>query len=187
MEQHFALFKNFIFFNEQEKISLAKHTLLLVSNLDLSIARFISSTEPSQNTIMSPKGDTNTNINNTSKIYTNKEFSLDDTLAPLGNLPISDNNNIHNTIMRSSHSRDSSHDKSNITPTKDHGPTPMQDILPLAPIIIPSNNKIDNDSDQSIPVIAIDQPSPSIIPMNTSSTNDLLIKKANKIKKKKSK
>ncbi|RIA80748.1 hypothetical protein C1645_838145 [Glomus cerebriforme] len=47
MEKHFALFKNFLLFQEQEKISLAKYTFLLVSNLDLSIARFIDYSDSS--------------------------------------------------------------------------------------------------------------------------------------------
>ncbi|RIA79393.1 hypothetical protein C1645_840788 [Glomus cerebriforme] len=47
MEQRFTLFNNFLLFPEQEKVAIAKHTLLLVSNLDLSIARFLGSSDPS--------------------------------------------------------------------------------------------------------------------------------------------
>ncbi|RIA88876.1 hypothetical protein C1645_825649 [Glomus cerebriforme] len=142
---------------------------------------------------MSPKVNEITNINNTSKSNVKKDYRYDDASIRLSNIPrigknppsaIHSVNNNNNTVMRMSYLRASPHDQSNITPIEDHETSLMQDVLPLALIIVSSNTISDNVSDQSISVAFIQSSSP-ITPMDTSSTNDPFIKKANKYMKKK--
>ncbi|RIA91124.1 hypothetical protein C1645_822430 [Glomus cerebriforme] len=166
---------------------------------------------------MSPKMDTNINVNNnTSSNYNDhKVYRYDDIPACLGNIPrtgkdplldhdkqhvntdhnntstinaVNHNvNNNNNTEMRELHptSRVNPHENINNNTIEDHKTSPMQDVILLAPINV-SSNIIHNVSNQPTPVNNINSSSLSI-PMDTSSTNDPLIKKANKHKKKKSK
>ncbi|RIA81724.1 hypothetical protein C1645_836539 [Glomus cerebriforme] len=214
MEQHFALFKNFLLFKEQEKISLAKHTLLLISNLDLSITRFIGSSDPSNvlliwliKNLLQAQGDEIqkiklsfsspdhwTNIKNPPK--TGKDPSIinkqhvDDIVidTPVSYLvtPYVNNYNNNSTITRSSYSRGHTHIQKNLTPTEDQVPTPMQDVILLESINVFSNSTSIpiNDDNQSPPDVFA-QPTMSAILMNTSSSNDTLIKKVYNKKKKK--
>ncbi|RIA95692.1 hypothetical protein C1645_733901 [Glomus cerebriforme] len=246
MEQHFCLFKNFLFFSEQEKVALAKHTLLLVSNLDLSIARFIGSSDPSnvlliwlirnllkaqdeeiqniQLSFSSPELWTNiktskledtTNINNTSISNTKYDSKYSDVPSQIGIIPktgkdpppkdtqhVDDviidtttevpvpfiNKNMDNTETRLSYVQDQTRDHIKLLLPKEHVSiaTPMQDITLLAPINVTTNN-YNPIKDSDLPSSS-DSPltSSSIIPMDTSSSNDTLLKKANKKKKKKS-
>ncbi|RIA79851.1 hypothetical protein C1645_839773 [Glomus cerebriforme] len=239
MEKCFALFKNFLNFSEQDKLFLAKHTLLLISNLDLSIARFIGLSEPStilqiwiirtllqaqeekiQNIKLSFSSpdfnmalktskivDTN-NINNmisTNPILDNtncdnnfqlRKFSLNGLDSHINNLNDIDalrddpiKHYVHNNSTRQSDtvtlpSHDSDPSRANIFVPSDHLDDLMQDVIKLKPLVLhPSSNNIVTTMPPSL------NPSPaenSTIPMDTSFSNDSLIKKSNQKKKKNS-
>ncbi|RIA79601.1 hypothetical protein C1645_745807 [Glomus cerebriforme] len=154
--------------------------------------------------------------NNTSNSNDHKVYRYDDTSTRLGNIPrtgkdpplghtkqhmdadlnesSSNNKIIHNvdnhnntkTCESRLSSRISPHENNNNNSIEAYETLPMQDVMLLAPINVSSNTIQDNVNDQPIFVDVINSPSP-IIPMDTSFTNDPLIKKANKHKKKKSK
>ncbi|RIA88635.1 hypothetical protein C1645_826044 [Glomus cerebriforme] len=181
-------------YHKHEKISLAKHTLLLVFNLDLTIARFIGSTEPSNVLLVwlirnlsqiqeekikniklsfsSPglKNLTNlTNLDNTNNInnHNDESPSLSD---------VEDVNNIH--LTRRSRL---SHALTNLTSLdvdlhNIHGISPMQDVIKLDPINVnTSSSKI---MDQT-PVKNTAKVTQDPILMDMSTTNDTLSPKVN--------
>ncbi|RIA96859.1 hypothetical protein C1645_814698 [Glomus cerebriforme] len=95
------------------------------------------------------------------------------------------NNNNNNITSHSSHPRacfSSNTVTTELPHTDAHVVTLMQNIILLEPINISTN--YNNDNDQSS-TVASDYPSNVSILMNTSSTNDTLIKKANNKKMKK--
>ncbi|RIA84645.1 hypothetical protein C1645_831941 [Glomus cerebriforme] len=68
-------------------------------------------------------------------------------------------------------------------PTEDHIPAPMQDIIMLKSLNL-SSSLTDNNNDL-LPLVATTKASTLTIPMDTLSSNDSLIKKANNKQKKK--
>ncbi|RIA81775.1 hypothetical protein C1645_836402 [Glomus cerebriforme] len=71
-----------------------------------------------------------------------------------------------------------------MTSTEDYVSTLMQDVIMLKLINVSFNSYFNKDNDRS-PLVVSAQPSISIIPMDTSSSNDTFIKKVNNKKKKK--
>ncbi|RIA86779.1 hypothetical protein C1645_828740 [Glomus cerebriforme] len=215
MEKHFALFKNFLLFKEQEKISLAKHMLLLVFNLDLSIARFISSSKPSNvlliwliRNLLQVQDEEIQNIK--------LSFSSPDLWNNIKSPKIDNTTNINNTSNYNTKC-DTRCDNvpsqlGNIPKTEKDLPSQnklqVDDVIDVKSYAEPVTLNVNNNNNTTTHVIILvpinvssnstinndsDQsssvgpvhPYTSTTPMDTSSSNDSLIKKANNKKKKK--
>ncbi|RIA85567.1 hypothetical protein C1645_830570 [Glomus cerebriforme] len=94
-------------------------------------------------------------------------------------LSVNNNNNIA-TCSSLSHVR--THEHINNLPSEDHVPIPMQNVILLNLINVSSISNLNNDIDQPSSIDYV-QSSTLTIPMDTLSSNDSFIKKANNKKK----